>query len=707
MKTTKKPKTSHKIQKAAKSHKAAKPSRAVSAASARYAASNLKPKAESRVEIKPAKGRPMLTWVGKKPLRHATAYPAQLVESFSLAQPSPKGRGDLWADWPKDIPQTGLLFHGDNKDVLAYLLANGFRGKVKLIYIDPPFDSGADYVRKVNLRNNTGASLLDTESYSLGEQIQYTDIWANDNYLQFIYERLSLIKELLDEDGTLWLHCDYHQSHYLKCLCDEIYNRNNFVTEVVWKRSMPRGNVQHGLSVSNDSILVYGKSTEPKWHPPLLPYSDEYMARFTNKNKEERPYVLDSLISPNPDRPNLDYVWNGVRKVWRVTKEKMADYEKQGRLEYTANGVARFKRYMDELKGRPLTTIWDDIFPVNSQADEREDYATQKPEALLERIINTGTNSNDIVLDCFLGSGTTVAAAQKLGRRWIGADINKGAVQTAAKRLQSVIHDQDKSTKSKTQSLPGMESEEIPVPAQLAFSVYRVNDYDLQIQHNEAFNLAIEHLGMTRTKTDAFFDGTLGRKLVKIVPFNHPVTPLDLEEVKRELKDRPDEARDIAIVGMGKEVAVEAWLDDWNKLRKQGNAPNKIEVIELRSDPKYGGFFTHEPAKAKVSFKREKDKLEITIDDFISPTILERLSQQNKDNPLFKPQVSDWRSMVDSVMIDSTFDGKVFNITLADVPEKKNDLVNGKYVVEAKKGAKVAVKVTDMLGEEALVVREV
>jgi adenine-specific DNA-methyltransferase len=139
------------------------------------------------VEIKPAKGRPMLTWVGKKPLRHAIAYPAQPVESFSAAPPSAlgKGAGGLgpWPDWPNDLPQSGLLFHGDNKDVLAYLLANGFRGKVKLIYIDPPFDSGADYVRKVELRGGLKATKLEGENYTLGEQIQYTDIWANDNYL--------------------------------------------------------------------------------------------------------------------------------------------------------------------------------------------------------------------------------------------------------------------------------------------------------------------------------------------------------------------------------------------------------------------------------------------------------------------------------------------------------------------------------------------
>src|SRR3990170_3281086 len=197
---------------------------------------------EKTVNIKPAKGRPMLTWVGKAPLRNVTAYPAQLVEQFS---PSPSlplpveedlGEGQLWQGWPGNLPKGGLLFHGDNKDVLASLLANGFRGKVKLIYIDPPFDSGADYVRRVTLRGVTGAAKLEGEAYTLGEQIQYTDIWANDNYLQFMYERLLLLRELLAEDGSLYLHCDWHKSHHLRCLLDEVFGEDSFRNEIVVKR---------------------------------------------------------------------------------------------------------------------------------------------------------------------------------------------------------------------------------------------------------------------------------------------------------------------------------------------------------------------------------------------------------------------------------------------------------------------------------------
>lgn len=698
-KTNKSQKRPDRSPKAAKPSKSAVPTRAKTNQVKTEDLSGQNPKKETRVEIKPAKGRPMLTWVGKKPLRHAIAYPAQLVETFH-AQPKIKNS--------KPEPEGGLLFHGDNKDVLAYLLANGYRGKVKLIYIDPPFDSGADYIRKISLRGNTTGSKLDGEKYGLGEQVQYTDIWTNDNYLQFMYERILFLKELLSEDGCFWLHCDTKRSHLLRILLDEVFGSEFFQNEISWQRSAAHSDATT-FSNLHDVILFYSKGTDFIFNPIYKPYTQEYMDqryKYTDPKNGKR-YMDDNLTATGLKGGGYDYEWKGIRKSWRCPIETMERYEAEGRLHYTSNGVPRLKRYLEDMKGLPVSDIWTDIFPVNSQAEEREDYPTQKPETLLERIITVSTNPNDIVLDCFLGSGTTAATAQKLGRRWIGADINKGAIQTTVKRLQGVMQEQAASAKVKTASLPGMEAEEAPAPAQLGFAVYRVNDYDLQIQHNEAFNLAVEHLGMTRSKTDAYFDGTLGKKLVKIVPFNHPITPLDLEEVKRELNNRPDEERDIVVVGLGKEVAVDGWLEDWNKLRKQGNIPNKIEVIELRSDPKYGGFFTHEPAKAKVSFKRVKDSVEIAIDDFISPTILERLRQQNKDNPLFQPQVTDWRSMVDSVMIDSAYDGKVFNITLADVPEKKNDLVDGKYSVEAKKGASVAVKVTDMLGEEVLVVKEV
>jgi hypothetical protein len=247
--------------------------------------------------------------------------------------------------------------------------------------------------------------------------------------------------------------------------------------------------------------------------------------------------------------------------------------------------------------------------------------------------------------------------------------------------------------------------EEPTQPASLAFAIYRVNDYDLQIQHNEAINLACEHIGVERTRTDRYFDGKLGKRLVKVTPFNHPLSPLDLEELKNELKARPEEDRDVTIICLGKEVACEGWLEDWNRMRREGRVPNQIEVIELRTDPKYGKFLVHKPARAEVKVIREKEKFVVEVTDFLSPTIIERLSEQQG---VLKPQIVDWRSMVDTVMIDTSYNGEVFNITLADVPEKKTDLVNGRYELPARKGGTtLAVKITDMLGEEVLVTKEV
>jgi hypothetical protein len=277
--------------------------------------------------------------------------------------------------------------------------------------------------------------------------------------------------------------------------------------------------------------------------------------------------------------------------------------------------------------------------------------------------------------------------------------------------MQAVIGDQIAFAKAggKQPELIADDKPKAAPPAQVGFTVHRVNDYDLAIQHNEAVNLACEHIGVTRTLADAFFDGTLGSKLVKIVPFGHPLSPADLEDVKRELDARANESRDVVVVSLGKEFGVDAWLSDWNRMRKQGDTPNKIEIIELRSDPKYGKFIAHKPAQARVDIRRVKskegEKIAVEVKDFISPSIADRLQDQGG---LLAPKIPEWRSMVDSVMIDPAHDGKVFNIALADVPERKEDYVLAKYELPAPPSkTTVAVKVTDMLGEEVLVTAEV
>ncbi|MFZ1574717.1 MAG: site-specific DNA-methyltransferase, partial [Chromatiaceae bacterium] len=402
------------------------------------------PKQGTEVAVAKAKGRPMLTWVGKRPLGRVMAYPAQLIERYAAANGEPDSRGPAdWSDWPAAFPPGGLLFHGDNKDVLAHLLANGFRGRVKLIYIDPPFDSGADYVRKVQLRGPKGTLKIGGEDYALGEQIQYTDIWSNDNYLQFIYERLLLLRELLSQDGIFILHCDSSRGHYLKCVLDEVFGFDSFINQVVWKRSDAHSDVGQGakhFGTVHDMLFFYSSSLDHTWNTLYTALPDTTIAQWYRNIESEtgRRYNKADITGPGGAvKGNPVYEWNGITRAWRFSKERMEEMGAQGRLVYTVSGMPYQKRYLDESKGVPLQDWWDDIQMIRGiQRRGESHYPTEKPEALLDRIISVTTKPGDLVLDCFIGSGTTAAVAQKLGRRWIGCDINKGAIQTTAKRLQ-------------------------------------------------------------------------------------------------------------------------------------------------------------------------------------------------------------------------------------------------------------------------------
>ncbi|HET7182108.1 MAG TPA: site-specific DNA-methyltransferase [Candidatus Limnocylindrales bacterium] len=659
---------------------------------------------EQQVRIAKAKGRPMLSWVGKRPLREVRSFPAQLVERIRPPSGAGSASSDVdWSTWPDRYERGGLLFHGDNKEVLAHLLANGFRGKVDLVYIDPPFDSGADYVRKVQLRGASGAVRMDGESHTLGEQIQYTDIWANDNYLQFMYERLLLIRELLSARGSVYLHCDPSRNSYLRVVMDEVFGADAFINEVVWQRLSAHSDSGH-YGIIHDTLYYYSRSATRRWNAIPTPLNPRYVEQFFDQIEEGtgRRYARGDLTAAGLRTGETGRPWRGVSpgsrgRHWGWTHAQLDAWDAAGRIHWPGRGMPRLKRYLDEVANEANPQdVWYDIRPIHNQSDELLDFPTQKPEALIDRILKVSSDPGDVVLDCFIGSGTTAAVAQKLGRRWIGADINKGAIQTTEKRLAGIIEEQAASGAAEQLSL---ESGETPRPAQLGFGVYRVNDYDLAIQHNEAVNLAVEHLGADRTKADSFFAGTLGKELLYLVPFNHPCTLLDLQAVAQELEARPGEARDVVVVALGREIACEGWLADHNRHRPVG----KIRLIELRTDPKYGKFFEHHPASARVRFEPDGSHVRVTIDDFLSPSIVERLAAQEG---VLTPQIIDWRAMVDSVFIDAAYDGKVFNVATADIPERRQDLVEGSYTVDRPDGsaAPIAVRITDMLGEEVLVI---
>jgi len=590
---------------------------------------------ELKIKISPTKGRPMLNWVGKRPLDYVKGYPAVLMEVFDPLKTGLKYDVPRYENLEKNWQN--LLFYGDNKDVLATLLEQGFRGKIDLIYIDPPFMSGADYVRKVELRG-LKETRTDIDDASLLQQTMYFDMWRNDAYLQFMYERLQLLKELLAETGSIYVHLDQTVGHYVKLLMDEIFNQENFLGEIVWYRY--------------NKIPDKTKKLFFKMHDTILHYT-----------KHKGIHYFESLLYPTGKEIK--------RKKMKKISGKIATVD-----EYT--------EYMQEIL---LTRSVIDFIPDPNVGNslEKTGFETQKPLDLIKIFIQSSCPQDGLVLDSFIGSGTSARTAQELGRRWIGCDINKGAIQTTSRELQKIILKQIKNKETKYPS----------------FATYQVNNYDLQLLRTEAIELAVQHIGIQRTKTDSFFDGTLGKNLVKIIDFNHPFTLLDFQLIQDELKKRPEEDRNITVVCLGKELTIDPEIEEWNKK----HPVNKIEVIELKTDKKYGKFLVRKPDEVKIKIKRKGNKAIIEILDFISPTIIERL---NIDNTLFKVKIPDFRAMIDCVLIDTNYDGKTFRIIYSDVPEKKSDLIRAKYELEISKiKTKIAVKIVDMLGEEVLITKEI
>ncbi|WP_418333068.1 site-specific DNA-methyltransferase [Segatella sp.] len=334
-----------------------------------------------------------------------------------------------------------LMMHGECLSTCAYLKEQGI--EVDLVYIDPPFASGADYAKKIYIRRNPlvqkvmkeAEQNLDNEEMKEFEEKMYGDIWDKERYLNWMYENLMAIKSVMSENASIYVHLDYHIGHYVKILMDEIFGEENFRNEIVWKRSTAH-NDSTGFANLHDNIFYYSKSSNLYFETPMVPYSEEYISNYYNKQDEDgRKYLDRDLSAKGLKGSGYSYTWKGKEGYWRCPITTMERLEKEGRIYYTSNGTPRYKQYLDEMEGVPAQDLWVDIFAVNSQAEERVDYATQKPEALLERIIKASSNEGMLVADFFGGSGVTAAVAHKLNRRFIHGDVNINSLQTARDRL--------------------------------------------------------------------------------------------------------------------------------------------------------------------------------------------------------------------------------------------------------------------------------
>ena len=602
------------------------------------------------------KGFPELRWTGKRPYRSTQYYPAQLRESY----------GEEQNGWINKI------FWGDNLQVMSHLLKE-YRGKIDLIYIDPPFDSKADYKKKIEVRG-IGKAASDSTSF---EEKQYGDIWTNDEYLQFMYERLIIMRELLSDTGSIFLHCDWHKAPHLRCLLDEIFGSENFRNEIIWSYKSA------GMSTStfprkHDNIFYYSKTADRVFYPIYVPHDEKVIKRF--QRDEKGPYQL-------------------------------------------VNG----KKYYMNPQGKPVEDVREIL--LANRDSQRTGYPTQKPEALIERIIKCATREGDLVLDCFMGSGTTQAVAMKLGRRFIGADINLGAIQTTTKRLLAIAKELEPEHKPVTYEVAprlsmvaeesgyyaaasaggntelsaedrskvidffkskGMDTSALEEDVKYTgFEVYNVNNYDFFRNPVEARDLLIAALEIQPFPQSDVWDGELDGRMVKIMPVNRIATKADLKELLANLPYKTYEKRKeenpnqpverITIVCMGHEPdlkgAMEQELTDYKV---------DIQIMDILRD------------RADLQLKRDSEAEivreggKLVIRAFYPMNLMQKLSLQ-------KEYVEDWRQMVDSVMIDWNYDGVVMQPAVTDVPGK-SELVKGIYDIPEGSGT-IKVKITDLLSE--------
>jgi adenine-specific DNA-methyltransferase len=381
------------------------------------------------------------------------AMPMQRIETIDEPRARAEAQGDLFDSQKAHLDDfRNRLIWGDNKLVMASLLQE-FKGSLDLIYIDPPFDVGADF--RMSLALGEGSDSVEKDASAL-ETVAYRDTWGKgtDSYLSMLYERLVLMRELLSDRGSIYVHLDWHVGHYVKALLDDVFGKSHFLNEIIWKRKFGNAAESRRLGSAYDTLFVYAKTDrymfEPVREKDSQHVQDYIRDRFTRVDADGphagRQWMPYPLANPGAPTPNLVYEYKGYRpppKGWRMVESKLAELDRDGRIYFPKERHQRLqeKKFLDEYEGQPVNSLWQDVFVINSQAKESLNYATQKPEQLLDRILRLSSHEGSLVGDFFFGSGTTAEVAERLGRGWIVADLGRFAAHTTRKRMIEVQRD--------------------------------------------------------------------------------------------------------------------------------------------------------------------------------------------------------------------------------------------------------------------------
>ena len=576
-----------------------------------------------------------LVWNGKTSEVCNIVLPFQVIEQVDEPRAEKPEEAPLQADLFATDSRgrqlkgwTNKLIWGDNKLILSSLKNGPLReeiekqGGLKLIYIDPPFDVGADFSMDIEVGDETF-----TKKPNILEEIAYRDTWGKgaDSFIAMIYERLVLMRDLLTEDSSIYVHCDWRVNASLRFVLNEVFHESNFVNEIVWRRKQAQAWSADQFGITNDTLLFYGKSVDRIFNPTYSKDDDntrKYIKeRFKFDDGDDREYMKSPLVNPLV-RPNLQYEFHGIKSPktgWLYKKERMEEMYQNDELVIPDKPNARIYRkiYADTYPGQMVQNVWVDIPIVNPMANERVDYPTQKPEALLKRIIKSSSNEGDLVADFFCGSGTTAAVAEKLGRKWIVSDLGKFAIHTTRKRMIGVQRQLEAEGKDYRAfgilNLGKYERQHyIGVNPNL-----REAEQQKQLEEKEAAFVDLILRAYRAEKTNGFqtFHGKKAGRLVAVGPVNLPVTRLFVEEVILECRKKHITRVDI----LGFEFEMGLFPNVLDEARAKGIdiAPKYIpaEVFDKRAVEKNQVVF-HDVAAIEVKPHVRKNSVAVELTDF-------------------------------------------------------------------------------------------
>jgi len=634
---------------------------------------------------------------GRKVAPVKIQLPLQTIETVNESSQDRQRRLERFISGRETSEWRNRLIWGDKKYVLPSLL-NEFAGKVNLIYIDPPFDTGADFSFLATVPASPDEAedeeLNFTKQPSIIEQKAYRDTWGGggyDTYLQWSYETFLLLHELLADDGSLYVHIGPNVSHYIKPLLDEIFGTDNYRNEIVWQRHGAHNDPQK-YGIVHEEIFFYTKGSKWTYNPTYTPYTDEYVnERFRSiEEGTGRKYWLNTMTAAGQGKPAVFF---GVSRApppgthWRFTQEKIDDLIAQGKVVASSSGMPYVKQYLDESPGKPIQSIWPDVRMTRS-GFERLPYATQKPESLLERIIRTSSNEGDLVLDCFVGSGTTAAVAEKLNRRWIACDLGRFAIHTTRKRL-------------------------LGISGVKPFIIQNLGKYERQAWQAAEFgnetaqrirsyvDFILNLYGAQPLRGYTWIHGKKGSRLLHVGAVDSPISPLDVGQIVAEFK---------RMIGGGKEAPQTNGVDilgwdfafELNELAKQQAKQANVDVRFLRiprevlekKAVEQGDIHFFELASLDAALKTKGMKSTVAIKDFVIP--LDDVPSE------IQKQITHWSQWIDYWAVDwdnkdDTFHNEVQEYRTRDKPKLATEL---SHEYEDQGEYRVLVKVIDILGND-------